>query len=170
MNPPGFQPSLHESPWITADSNIVHEGTPAKSCPTVTSSTPIKPKSDLERLFSTYPHFRDPSVNAIGQEMKCSVVGPMPVQDFLAHFLPTTSITGYTLLKNNSFKAGLTFRETINANDEVDMYTPFVSGISSYMLRYSPSMPQGQSDKTLFPETQICPHSCSRRQEEWICI
>ena len=67
-------------------------------------------------------------MDAIGTEMRCFLVGPMPVEAFLNASLPIASIPNYKSLKRGSFKvAGQSFNKTIGAKDELGMYDPFVS-------------------------------------------
>ena len=126
--------------------NMNHTGPEANHNPDVSSrcdrtatashparaSTPIKPKSHTERLFSTYTRFCDPLLMSIGRDLGKSMVGPMPVKQFLNTFLPISHIPNYRR-SPRQFKKG-TFQMTIDAADELKMYGPFVSEANASML------------------------------------
>jgi len=101
--------------------------------PLVSLTTPIKHKSALERLFSTYTHFRHPTLNAIGQEIMGSIVGPMPVDEFLDNFLPVSRIPNYSSTMTQ-FKGGESFCRTVGATAEYGMYQPFVSVVCAQYI------------------------------------
>ena len=63
---------------------------------------------------------------SIGQELMESMIGPMPVRQFLDNFLPVSRIPGYSQ-PPRWFKKHITFKTTIDATDKVKMYDPFVS-------------------------------------------
>ena len=113
------------------DVNSLHDRMATASHP-ARGSTPIKPKSHTERLFSTYSHFCHPLLMSIGQDLGKSMVGPMPVQWFLDAFLPIPHISGHRR-SSRQFKKG-TFQTTIDATDELKMYGPFVSEANVSML------------------------------------
>ena len=106
------------------DVSSLHNRTATASC-LARASTPIKSKSHTKRLFSTYTRFCDPLLMSIGQDLGKSMVGPMPVQQFLNAFLPISRIPGYHRLPRQ-FKKG-TFQRTIDTTDKLKMYGPFVS-------------------------------------------
>lgn len=110
----------------------VREGTPTPSDPPPTnlSSTPLKPKNYAERLFSTLTCYRHPTLNKTGKKMLNCIVGPMPVEDFLQSFLPTSRISEYCSTASR-FEEGVSFKRTVQVNGEMDIYKPFVSDISS---------------------------------------
>ena len=123
---------------------------PETSQPLLSSTTPIKHKSALERLFSTYTHFCHLTLNAIGQEIMGSIVSPMPVQEFLNTFLPISHIPNYSSTKD-LFKKGELFHRTVSATDEYSMYKPFVSVVCAQFI-YIP------------PHT----HFCAVRPKKWV--
>lgn len=89
------------------------------------SSTPIKNKTPLQALFSTYTRFRHQTINTLGKEMTGYFTGPMLVNEFLATFLPETHIPDYRPA-STQFRRGA-FKKTIEARTELQAYTPFVS-------------------------------------------
>jgi hypothetical protein len=93
----------------------------------VSTDTPFKQGSSTKVPWTTNARCRNFTVNAMGKEMKNHCVGPMPVQEFLEEFLPTSEIPG--LLPIN-FKSG-TFNNTVRVKDEVQAYEPFVSALKS---------------------------------------
>ena len=63
---------------------------------------------------------------SIGRELAESMIGPMPVQQFLDNFLPVSRIPGYSQ-PPHCFKKHRTFQITLDATDELKMYNPFMS-------------------------------------------
>jgi len=125
MNPP-----LHlQSPPIDSGTVDGHsrEGTPPPS--STLSSTPIKKARPTERLFLTYTRYRHPMVHNIGHSMISSVVGPMPVKNFLEDFLPLSRIPDYSSTAHE-FQERDSFNAVVDAPNELGMYRPFVSSVS----------------------------------------
>ena len=77
---------------------------------------------------------------SIGTELVSSIVGPMPVQEFLDEFLPIAHIPHYSQ-PCQCFWKNQTFNKTVKAKDELKMYQPFVRKIhaSSAILLTCPS-------------------------------
>lgn len=91
------------------------------------SSTPIKNRTSLQALFSTFTRFRHPTLNVLGREMTRFVTGPMPVDEFLSTFLPTARIPQYRST-TTQFRKGR-FNQMLQVRSELDAYTPFVSNV-----------------------------------------
>lgn len=134
-----MNPSQHlQSPPInsgTVDGRS-REGTPPPSA--TLSSTPIKKDRATERLFSTYTQYRHPTVHNIGHNMKSSVVGPMPIKDFLDDFLPLSRIPDYSST-THQFRKHCSFNAVVGIANELGMYEPFVS--SAILVIMSPNLP-----------------------------
>ena len=62
----------------------------------------------------------------MAEEMKESIVGPMPPQEFLDEFFPTDSINSYGHGVVGEFYAGC-YNGAVNAGLETRAYDPFVS-------------------------------------------
>jgi len=93
-------------------------------------STPIKKDRLTERLFSMYTRYHHPTVHNIGHNMKSSVVGPMPVEDFLNDFIPLSRIPDYASTAHQ-FQVRHSFNVVVDATNELGMYRPFVSSASA---------------------------------------
>lgn len=137
MNTDSFQTPRKSTPMDSIpEDRCAREGmlTP----PNPPSSTPIKPKNQADRLFSTFTCYRHPTVNKIGKGMMGSMVGPMPVEEFLERFFPTSHIPDYSSMAS-TFKEGVSFKQTMRAKNELEMYKPFVSisSCSTYVLLLS---------------------------------
>ena len=128
MNQPGSHTHANDGP----DDSTLHEGVPTTSNP-ARESTPFKPRSPVERLFSTYTHFRHPLLTSIGDDLIDSIVGPMPTQQFLDDFLPISCIPSYS--RPWPFWKGC-FQTTLDATDELKMYDPFVSECINCCAQY----------------------------------
>ena len=116
----------HKSPSpTTGSSNVLGESPTTYGSPK-RFTTPIKKSSQLDRQFSTLTRYRDPTLNAIAEQMTSCIVGPMPIADFLEMFLPTSLIPRYKPSTTGGFHAGA-FKTCIGAEDELGMYKPFVS-------------------------------------------
>lgn len=92
----------------------------------------------MERLFSTYTQYRHPTVHNIGHNMKSSVVGPMPIKDFLDDFLPLSRIPDYSST-THQFRKHCSFNAVVGIANELGMYEPFVS--SAILVIMSPNLP-----------------------------
>ena len=116
----------HQSPSPTTGSSDVLGESPTTCSPPKRFTTPIKKSSQLDRQFLTLTRYRDPTLNAITEQMTSCIVGPMPVTDFLETFLPTSLILRYKPSTTGGFQAGA-FKTCVGAKDELGMYKPFVS-------------------------------------------
>ena len=126
MTSQSFHSVPHQSPSPTTGNNNVLGESPTTCGPPKRFTTPIKKSSRLDRQFSTLTRYRDPTLNAIAEQMTSCIVGPMPIADFLEMFLPTSLIPRYKLSTAGGFQPGA-FKTCIGAEDELGMYKPFVS-------------------------------------------
>ncbi|KAI5983045.1 hypothetical protein EDD15DRAFT_2376936 [Pisolithus albus] len=117
----------------TEDGHAQRQGTPVShpQPPATSSSTPIKPRKPADRLFSTFTRYRHPTLNSIGKNMIGSMVGPMPIKDFLESFFPTYRIPRYCSMAN-LFQKGVSFERTLKATGKLDMYEPFIEEIKPF--------------------------------------
>jgi hypothetical protein len=90
--------------------------------PTITD-TPFKQGSSTKLPWTTNARCRNLTINAMGAEMKGHCIGPMPIEEFLDNFLPTSEIPNLPTL---TFRRGI-FDEVIHAERELKAYEPFVS-------------------------------------------
>ena len=77
-----------------------------------------------------YTRYHHPMVHNIGHNMKSSVVGPMPVEDFLDDFIPLSRIPDYASTAHQ-FQVRHSFNVVVDATNELGMYRPFVSSASA---------------------------------------
>jgi hypothetical protein len=89
--------------------------------------TPIKRDSSTMVPFTTLTRCRLDTLNMMGKEMKGYFVGPMPVEEFLQEFFPTSQIPYYDPSSFTSAFAPDKFSNVISAANEVAAYKPFVS-------------------------------------------
>ncbi|KAG1878998.1 hypothetical protein F4604DRAFT_1923685 [Suillus subluteus] len=104
--------------------------------------TPFKYHTSTMLPFTTHTRYRVETLNAMGYEMKDHIVGPMPVEDFLQEFLPTSQIPNYDASSFTSgFAPGL-FNSTLSAVDEQHAYQPFASVSTSIntMRSFAPQL------------------------------
>ncbi|KAG2113385.1 hypothetical protein DEU56DRAFT_761947 [Suillus clintonianus] len=92
------------------------------------TDTPFKHGSSTKFPWTTNACYRNLTVNTMGAEMKDYCVGPMPVQEFLEAFLPTSKIPDLPAL---TFKSGA-FDSTICVKNEVLAYEPFIGTMKSF--------------------------------------
>lgn len=88
------------------------------------NDTPIKRTCATMQPFTTNTRCRDTTLNAMGNEIRGYLVGPMPAEEFLEEFLSPTTIPDYQPL--TSFSEGA-FTSTVSAALETEAYNPFVS-------------------------------------------
>ena len=87
-------------------------------------STPIKIESSTTCPFTTNQKYRIESRNAMGEEIKKYLVGPMPVQQFLDDFFPISELPDLAAIPQFEPKC---YGRTIRAKKEKNAYRPFVS-------------------------------------------
>ncbi|KAG2086971.1 uncharacterized protein F5147DRAFT_781478 [Suillus discolor] len=93
--------------------------------------TPIKHGSSTMVPFSTNARYRINTINGLGKEVLPFAVGPMPVQQFLDEFFPSSQLLdhGYTPLTNQPLEC---FEQTIQCTSEVPAYCKFVHAMSAF--------------------------------------
>ena len=98
----------------------------AHTAAVIPQSTPVKLGLASQVPFSTNQRYRIPSRNAMAEEMKHFLVGPMPAQAFLNNFLPEEELPSMAVpyFYENCYKS------TVLASDELHAYEPFVSPFS----------------------------------------
>lgn len=88
--------------------------------------TPVKRSCSTMQPYTTNTRCRDTTLNAMGNEIRGHLVGPMPVEQFLEEYLPPSMIPDYQPL--TSFSNGA-FESTLSAAHETKAYEPFVSAL-----------------------------------------
>ncbi|KAG1726334.1 hypothetical protein EDD22DRAFT_961450 [Suillus occidentalis] len=105
--------------------------------PPPVGDTPIKLGSSTMLPFTTHTRFRLETVNAMGYEMKDKIVGPMPVEEFLEEFLPSSQIPDYDASSfTSAFTPGM-FNNTLSAVGEQNAYKPFNDTMKSFAPQLS---------------------------------
>ncbi|KAG2738942.1 hypothetical protein P692DRAFT_20882176, partial [Suillus brevipes Sb2] len=93
------------------------------------NDTPIKRTCATMQPFTTNTRCRDTTINAMGNEIRGYLVGPMPAEEFLEEFLSPTTIPDYQPL--TSFSEGA-FDSTVSAAQETSAYNPFINTMESF--------------------------------------
>ncbi|KAG2088560.1 uncharacterized protein F5147DRAFT_658678 [Suillus discolor] len=91
--------------------------------------TPVKRSCSTMQPYTTNTRCRDTTLNAMGNEIRGHLVGPMPVEQFLEEFLPPSTIPDYQPL--TSFSDGA-FESTLSAAHETKAYEPFINTMTSF--------------------------------------
>jgi hypothetical protein len=98
--------------------------TPSRVASLHPQSTPIKIESSTTCPFTTNQKYRIESRNAMGEEIKKYLVGPMPPEEFLDEFFPISELPNLATIPQFKPKR---YDQTIRAKKEKNAYRPFVS-------------------------------------------
>jgi hypothetical protein len=145
MAGPDLQPEADSNPFNNVDvpttppranpatSSTADPATPSRAASLYPQSTPIKIESSTTCPFTTNQKYRIESRNAMGEEIKKYLVGPMPAQQFLDDFFPISKLPDLATIPQFVPKC---YDRTIKAKKEKNAYKPFVSPFDK--LPYSP--------------------------------
>ncbi|KAG1798281.1 uncharacterized protein HD556DRAFT_1440621 [Suillus plorans] len=87
--------------------------------------------------FMTLTQCRVKTINAMGKEMRDYFIGPMPVEEFLQEFFPSSEIPDYDPLYFTSAFAAGAFSDVISIKHEERAYTPFINAIKPFTPQLS---------------------------------
>jgi hypothetical protein len=108
--------------------------TPPRVTLPLSHSTPLKIESSTICPFTTNQKFRIPARNAMGEEIRKFIVGPMPAQQFLDDFFPLSKLPDLKAIP--TFTANL-YDRTVTSRLEVSAYDHFVSPFGKHPLSLS---------------------------------
>lgn len=90
-------------------------------------STPVKTTTATTLPFTTNQKYRHESITAMAEEISKYLVGPMPAQQFLDEFFPSSYLCVDRDLSEGPYFSPGCYSKTVSATTEMQAYIPFVS-------------------------------------------
>jgi hypothetical protein len=101
--------------------------TPPNATVPLPQSTPVKTTTSTTLPFTTNQKYRLESITAMAEEISKYLVGPMPAQQFLDDFFPSSNLSvDHDPSEVPQFMPGC-YNKTVSARAEKQAYNPFVS-------------------------------------------